>query len=57
MAFAKDLENFQQAQMQRGRSQAEIEPAIDLRRRGMNAPNRFVARAEARRWQDEQAGK
>ena len=57
MAFAKDLDNFQQAQVQRGRSLAEIEPAIDLRRRGMNAPNRHAARAEARRWQDEQAGK
>ena len=57
MAFVKDLDNFQQAQVQRGRSQAEIEPAIDLRRRGMNASNRHAARAEARRWQDEQADK
>ena len=57
MAFAKDLDNFQQAQVRRGRSLAEIESAIDLRSRGMNAPNRYAARAEARRWQEEQADK
>ena len=33
----------------------DIDSALDLRRRGMEAPNREAARAEARAWQKEQA--
>ena len=50
-AFAKDIDGFR-ARLERANSTAaaSVESAIDLRTRGMNAPNRHAARAAARRW-------
>lgn len=53
-AFAKDLEGFARIGRETGR--AEIESAVELRRRGMEAPNREAARSEALAWQRERAG-
>ena len=56
LAFAKDLDTFEQQLLERaGRYREQVERGIELRRRGMNAPNRYAACAEARRWQEEQA--
>ena len=54
-AFAKDIDGFRE-RLERGSSTAagSVESAIDLRTRGMNAPNRHAARAAARRWVSEQ---
>ena len=54
-AFAKDIDGFR-ARLERGRptAMASVESAIDLRSRGMNAPNRQAARAAARQWVSEQ---
>lgn len=56
-AFAKDLDSFarQMREGAAGRNAEQVERAIELRRRGRNAPTPEAARAEARRWQDEQA--
>lgn len=50
-AFAKDIAEFR-AGLERGRpgASSSIESAIDLRTRGMNAPNRPAARRAAREW-------
>lgn len=50
-AFAKDIGAFRE-RLERGMSTAadSVESAIDLRTRGMTAPNRHAARAAARRW-------
>ena len=53
MAFAKDIEGFQDFYERSNRP--NMERALDLRRRGLNAPTREAARAEALRWQEEQA--
>jgi len=56
LAFAKDLDAFEKQLLEgAGGNRAQVERAIDLRRRGMNAPNRYAACVEARRWQEEQA--
>jgi hypothetical protein len=55
MAFNKDLEGLRRIWEQRGRSQTEIVSGLDLRRRGLLAPNRHAARAAARQWREEQA--
>ena len=52
-AFAKDIEGFKSFYESTGRPNADS--AIYLRTRGMNAPTRQAARAEALRWQEEQA--
>jgi hypothetical protein len=54
-AFAKDIETFRKGLQRAGREQQEA--AVDLRTRGMNAPNRHAARAEARAWIEEQESK
>jgi len=58
-AFAHDLEGFAAAQRERAKegtpARRAVEAGIDLRRRGMTAPNREAARAAAREWQHEQA--
>ena len=50
-AFAKDIDGFR-ARLESAPSTAaaSVESAIDLRTRGMNAPNRIAARAAAREW-------
>lgn len=49
-AFAKDIDGFGE-RLRRGASTAAgVESAVDLRTRGMNAPNRHAARAAARQW-------
>ena len=62
MAFNKELDAFEEW-FSSGRnrsgnssdnSQYEIDSAIDLRRRGMLAPNRHAARLEATKWREEQ---
>ena len=55
MAFAKDLDGFRKIQEERGRDPAQIESSIDLRSRGLNAPNRYAARAAARQWEQDQS--
>ena len=52
MAFAKDIEGFKSNPQRRNRPPSE--KALDLRRRGLNAPTREAARAEAIRWGEEQ---
>ena len=54
-AFAKDIDSFR-ARLEGASTTAasSIESAIDLRSRGMNAPNRNAARAAARQWVAEQ---
>jgi hypothetical protein len=55
-AFAKDLDAFAaQLRSRAGRNVEQVERAIELRRRGRQAPTPEAARAEARRWQEEQA--
>ena len=61
LAFAKDIDTFR-ARMEarvnqeglRVTSVASVDSAIDLRTRGLNAPNRDAARAAARQWVAEQ---
>ena len=50
-AFAKDIDGFRE-RILRGASTAaaSVESAVDLRTRGMSAPNRHAARAAARQW-------
>ena len=57
-AFAKDIDGFR-ARLERASATvaASVESAIDLRCRGMNAPNRNAARAAARQWIAEQETK
>ena len=50
-AFAKDIDGFGE-RLRRGASTAAA--GVDLRTRGMNAPNRHAARAAARQWTAEQ---
>ena len=54
-AFAKDIDTFRNNLMA-GRPSAghSVESTVDLRSRGMNAPNRHAARAAARQWVAEQ---
>ena len=53
-AFAKDIDGFGE-RLRRGASTAAgVESAVDLRTRGMSAPNRHAARAAARQWTAEQ---
>lgn len=55
-AFAKDLDAFAKSMLERaGPHREQVERMIELRRRGMSAPNPYAARAEARKWQEEQA--
>lgn len=54
-AFAKDIDGFRTRLESAASTAAEqTESAIDLRSRGINAPNRHAARAAARRWVAEQ---
>ncbi len=54
-AFAKDIDRWR-SRLERARSTgvASVESAVDLRTRGMPAPNRDSARARARAWVVEQ---
>ena len=54
-AFAKDIDGFGE-RLRRGAATAAagVESAVDLRTRGMNAPNRHAARVAARQWTAEQ---
>lgn len=54
-AFAGDLEGFRGRLEARGARPAAVERAIDLRRRGLEAPTPEAARRRAREWQAEQA--
>lgn len=54
-AFSKDIDAFRDGRRRAGREQQEA--AVDLRTRGMNAPNRHAARAAARAWTEEQETK
>ncbi len=58
LAFAKDIDTFR-ARMERAAvtSVASVDSAIDLRTRGLTAPNRDAARARARQWVMEQEAK
>ncbi len=53
-AFAGDIEAMRTFFHGRGRNDAEIEHAIDLRSRGHHAPTTTAARREARAWMAEQ---
>ena len=54
--FAKDLDTFAARMIERaGRNRERAESAVELRRRGRNAPTMEAARAAARQWQEEQA--
>ena len=53
-AFAKDIKGFRSGPVASGRSPQEVDVAVDLRTRGMRAPNRHAARAAARQWTQEQ---
>ena len=54
-AFAKDIDGFRaRLEGASAMASASVESAIDLRSRGMNAPNRNAARAAARQWVAEQ---
>ena len=57
-AFAKDIAAFR-ANMESGRPSAAsgVDSAINLRTRGMNAPNRHAARRAAREWLAEEESK
>ena len=54
-AFTKDIDMFRE-NLIAGRPSAghSVESTIDLRRLGMDAPNRYAARAAARQWVAEQ---
>ncbi len=61
LAFAKDIDTFRARMESRVKSEgvqvtsvASVDSAIDLRTRGLNAPNRDAARAAARQWVAEQ---
>ena len=54
-AFAKDIDAFKENLMAgRPSTGHSLESTVDLRSRGMNAPNRRAARAAARQWVAEQ---
>jgi len=53
-AFSKDIDAFRGNVARPGRSPADVEAAVDLRTRGMNASNRHAARAAARQWTRDQ---
>ena len=54
-AFAKDIDGCRARLEGAGTTAAaSVESAVDLRSRGMNAPNRNAARAAARQWVAEQ---
>jgi hypothetical protein len=56
LAFAKDLDAFAKQLLERaGPFRERVERMIELRRRGVNAPNPHAARAAARQWQEEEA--
>ena len=55
-AFAGDVEAMREWFAQRRLPPAAIETAIDLRRRGHEAPNTMAARRAAREWVEEQEG-
>jgi hypothetical protein len=50
-AFSQDLDRFRQALASRGTPAAAVERAIDLRRRGVEAPGIEAAKRAARAWQ------
>jgi hypothetical protein len=56
MAFTSDLEGFRANLERQSRPGVDIEPAIDLRRRGLEASNHWAARQAAREWVAEQEG-
>lgn len=65
-AFSKDINAFRDNRIRNstnlnlltepGKYQDELDSSVDLRTRGMNAPNRHSARAEARKWISEREG-
>ena len=52
-AFTQDLDAFRATLQQRGASPAAVERAIDLRRRGVEAPSVEAAKRAALAWKDE----
>jgi len=56
MAFAGDLDGFRANMERQRRADVDIEPAIDLRRRGLEASSHWEARQLAREWVAEQEG-
>ena len=61
-AFYKNIEEFSERLLNRGLGVSDMgslkqrEAGIDLRKRGMKAPNRHSARSAAREWVKEQEG-
>ena len=61
-AFYKNIEEFSERLLNRGPGVSDMgsleqrEAGIDLRKRGMEAPNRHAARSAAREWVKEQEG-
>jgi len=53
-AFAGNLDGMREWFESRGRTGADVDAALDLRRRGHEAPNVEAARRAAREWQEEQ---
>ena len=59
-AFEKDIDAFSERLLNRDPketgmpSKSQLQAGIDLRTRGMNAPNRYAARSEAKAWVKEQ---
>ena len=53
-AFAGDLDGFRALQERRGAPPQAVKRAVDLRRRGLEAPNPHAARRAALEWVDEQ---
>ena len=56
LAFAKDIDTFAEQMLDRGgRDNPQVQQNIELRRRVRKTANVYAARAEARRWQEEQS--
>jgi hypothetical protein len=53
-AFARDLDGFGEVMRTQGASEAAIEQALDVRRRGMEAATQDDAAAAGRAWAEEQ---
>jgi hypothetical protein len=54
-ALARDLEGFGRVMEAQGASAEAVEHALDVRRRGMEAPTQAAAAAAGRAWSEEQA--
>ena len=56
-AFDRDLDGFGEVMRSMGATQDAIDAALDLRRRGLEAPTREAALAAGRAWTAEQAAR